>query len=227
MKWLFQSRWGIQLDSIVEFGPSIGWLMLMLWPVLYQYSDFHPATRSLQLTVVSSIFLLLFLSDLFCFQRSVKKVIAIEEKVGKSWFIYLGVFSLALFSTHLYFMPKIPLLSWAFDGEAIRGSLTLLREGAAKLLDVPTVVKYFFSWPLVILAPMCIVLAFWAGYWGLASMGLVIASFYAVATLAKFPLVLLWSACLFAACILRVQIYRHCMKVAKPITHPGRIRYSA
>lgn len=208
MKWLFQSRWGIQLDSIVEFAPSIGWLMLMLWPFLYQYSDFHPATRPLQLVVVSTIFLLLFLSDSLCCQRSVKRVFVVDDKVGKSWLIYLGISFIVPVTMHLYLMPKIPLLSWAFDAEATREFLMILREGAAKLLDVPTLVKYLFAWSLVILAPIYIVLAFWAGFWGLALMGLVIASLYAVATLAKFPLVFLWSACLFAACTLPSRFRR-------------------
>ena len=208
MTWRFLSRCGVQVDAIVEFAPSTGWLMLMLWPLLYQYSDFHPATRYLQLAAVSIIFLLLFLSDLLCFQRSVKRVRVVDNRVGKSWLIYMGIFSLVPVAVHLYLMPKIPLLSWVFENEAARGSLVLLREGAAKLLDVPTAVKYLFVWPLVILAPMYIVVAFWAGYWGLALMGLVIASLYAVATLAKFPLVLLWSTCLFASCTLPSRFRR-------------------
>jgi hypothetical protein len=202
MTWRFLSRWGAQLDSIVEFAPSTGWLMLMLWPFLYQYSDFHPATRFFQLAVVSIIFLLLFLSDLLCFKRSIKKVFVVDGRVGKSWLVYTGIFFLVPVAVHLYLMPKIPLLSWVLDNEATRSSLMLLREGAAKLLDVPTAVKYLFVWPLVILAPAYIVIAFWAGHWGLALMGLVIASLYAVATLAKFSLVLLWSTCLFASCTL-------------------------
>lgn len=201
-------RYGAQVDSIVEFAPSLGWLSLMLLPLAYQYPDLHPMGRGLQLALVTAIALLLFLADFLCFRKATKRLPAIGQGSARQWMTLAGLCFLLPATAHLYLMPKIPLLIAIFDSDVTHSSLMLLRHDSAKLLDVPSFVKYLFNWTLVVFAPVYIVVAFFTGHQRQAILGLMMASLYAAATLAKFPLVLLLITCLFASCIMPSRFRR-------------------
>jgi len=185
------------LIPLVEFSPSMGWLLLMLWPIIYQYADFHPSTRGLQLLVAALIFVFLFLADLVCFKRAIETTRTVCEPPLRWWLLLFGVLLFVPIAVHLYLMPRIPLLSWMTDGGELSNTLILLREAAAKLLDVPLVLKYLFSWTLVIFAPVYIVTAFWGGRWRLGVVGVFVAVVYSLSTLAKFPFLMLCVACCY------------------------------
>ena len=104
-------------------------------------------------------------------------------------------------ATHLYLMPRIPLLSLFVDNHVGDRSLTQLRDESAKFLDVPSMVKYLFNWAVFIFAPIFIAVSASIGRRLQAIVGLVIGCAYALATLAKFPIVLLVLACLWAGAV--------------------------
>lgn len=204
----FSARGGVRFDSLVEFAPSVGWLCLIWLPLVFQYAEFHPTGRALQLTLVTAIALLLFLADGLCFVNAKKRAFASNQKSMRAWLDLVGLFFLFSVALHLYLMPRIPLLALVVDDSATESSLMLLRHSSAKLLDIPPLVKYIFNWTLVVFAPVYIVAAFFGKYWFRAIAGLIVASLYAAATLAKFPLFMLLMTCLFASCAMPTRFRR-------------------
>lgn len=198
-------RHDTKINEFIEFAPSTGWLILMLWPFAYQFPTFHAGSRALQLALIVMIFLMLFVADVFCFIKSKKIISALSDDVGWGWMILMGGGFLLPAVLHVYLMPSIPLVALIKDSGVSNVHLMAMRESAAKLLDVPFVVKYAFTWAYVIFAPIFIATAFWSGRWRLALLGLGTAGLYALTTLAKFPLMWVLSACAMALSILPTQ----------------------
>ncbi len=206
MTWF--DRQGQYIDSMFEFAPSVGWLGLMVLPLVFQYPELHPTGRLLQVTLVSLIGLLMLVADSLCFRTSLVRLIDGGPRVSNYWLAATGLCFLLPAAAHLYLMPHIPLLVGIVDSDATFSSLMLLRHESAKLLQVPTLVKYVFNWTLLVFAPVYIVIAVFVGHWRLGLAGLVVAAIYAVATLAKLPLVLLLTSCLFAFCVMPTRFKR-------------------
>ena len=198
----FSARHGVQMDSIVEFAPSFGWLGLMLLPLAFQYRDLHETGRALQLALVSGIAALLLLADLLCFNKATKRPPGMDQSPARPWLVLTGLGFLLPVATHLFLMPKIPLVALLFDKDATENALTLLRLNSTKLLAVPPIANYMFNWAMVVFAPVHIVVALFTGRWRQALLVLVLASLYAAATLARLPLVLLLATCVVAACVM-------------------------
>ena len=196
------ARNGAQLDSIVEFAPSFGWLGLMLLPLAFQYRDLHETGRSLQLALVSGIAVLLFLADWLCFNKAADRPPGMDRSPARPWLVLTGLGFLLPVATHLFLMPKIPLVAVLLDKDATENALTLLRLNSTKLLAVPPVISYMFNWAMVVFAPTHIIVALFTGRRWQALLVLVLAGLYAAATLARLPLVLLLATCVVASCVM-------------------------
>jgi hypothetical protein len=208
MKLLGQS--GAKLEAIVEFIPSVGWAGLMFFPLVFQYPEFHPTGRSVQLAFVGTIAVLFFLADFLCYSKALGRSFHPVPRLSSSapWLVVIGFFFLLSAGLHLYLMPKIPLVVALLDEGATHGYLMQIREDSAKLLDAPPLLKYVFNWALSVFAPMCVVVALFTGRFMLAMATLLIASIYAAATFARFPLLFLIVTCYVASCVIPSRVQR-------------------
>ncbi len=206
----FPGQHGVKLETIVEFSPSVGWAGLMLFPLIFQYPEFHPTGRGVQLVLVGAIAVLLFLADFLCYSRAADWSLqpAIHRGSSGPWLAVIALCFLLPAGLHLYLMPKIPLMVAVLDGEATQSYLMQLRHNSAKLLDIPPLVKYVFNWTLSVFAPIYVVVAFFTGRRMLGAAGLLVAGLYAAATLAKLPLILLVVTCLVASCVMPTRLRR-------------------
>jgi hypothetical protein len=206
----FPGQLGARLEPIVEFSPSVGWAGLMLFPLMFQYPEFHPTGRGVQLALVGAIAVLLFLADFLCYSKALGRGLQPALYRGSSgfWLVAIALCFLLPAGLHLYLMPKIPLVAAVLDGEATQSYLMQLRHNSAKLLDIPPLIKYVFNWTLSVFAPIYVVVAFFTGRRMLGAAGLLVACIYAAATLAKLPLLLLVVTCLVASCVIPTRFRR-------------------
>ncbi len=206
----FTGQFGGKLEATVEFIPSIGWVCLMFIPLVFQYTEFHPTGRAVQLAIVGAIASLLFTADSLCYSRALRRGFqpALYRSSVGPWLVVIGLFFLLPLGLHLFLMPEIPLLIAMLDGEATNGYLMMLRENSAKLLDVPPLLKYLFNWTLSVFAPIFVVVAIFTGRRMLGAAGLLVASLYAAATYAKFPILFLIVTCFIASCVIPSRFRR-------------------
>jgi hypothetical protein len=80
------------------------------------------------------------------------------ERLARYWWYGLAAFAVGLAVTHLWLMPKVPLFE-LLSGYTDFNQLQIDRENAAKLLNVPVIVKYAFSWDTSVLLPILFVAA--------------------------------------------------------------------
>ncbi len=195
-------RPGTRWDCMAEFAPSVGWIGLMLLPLVFQYADLHATGRALQLGIVCAIAVLLVASDCLGFALARRRPLILGHCLVNRWLILLGLCFLLPAAAHLYLMPRIPLLALYTDKDATETSMTLLRLDAGKLMAVPSAVMYLFNWALVVFAPVFVVSAWFTGRRRPAIYGLLVASMYAIATWAKLPVALLLVTCAFTGCVM-------------------------
>lgn len=119
------------------------------------------------------------------------------------WWYGLAIIAVGLGTLHLFLMPKVPLFE-VLSGYTDFYQTSVDRENAAKLLNVPTLVKYFFSWDSSILLPILFVAAILQRWkWRAVAIG-VFGLVYVTAPLDKFPsLIFVFSA--FVALAVRDQ----------------------
>lgn len=116
------------------------------------------------------------------------------NRVAQYWWFGLAAIAVGLAAIHLSLMPKVPLFE-LLSGDTDFYQLSVDRENAAKLLDVPTMVKYAFNWDSSIVLPILFVAAIlqrwrWRAIF-IGAFGLM----YVMAPLDKFPsLIFLFSA---------------------------------
>jgi hypothetical protein len=109
---------------------------------------------------------------------------AIDSNV-RYWFAALLVISVGLAVLHLVLMPSIPVLQM-FQGSD-EHQLQLARENSAKLLHVPGLIKYMFTWNSRILLPILLIVAvLYRWRWAALFVGL-FGLFYIIAPLEKLP----------------------------------------
>lgn len=116
------------------------------------------------------------------------------ERLARYWWYGLAVIAVGLGITHLLLMPKVPLFE-VLTGYSDFYHVSVDRENAAKLLNVPSIVKYAFSWDQSILLPILFVAAILQKWrWQailIGAFGLI----YVTAPLDKFPsLIFVFSA---------------------------------
>lgn len=195
-----------KINSIVEFSPSVGWFLMMLWPFTYQYSTFSPIAKFPQLVIIAIIFSALFAADFLCYTRSLSRLEVFTGAVNSAWFYIVGLSFAGFSALHIYLMPEIPFIALLTGDNVSSSSLSLLREQSGKLLQAPAIIKYLFMWSLEIFAPMLIVVSLWFGYWRRALFFLFVAIFYALTTIAKSPLILLCLTCYFMLTFLPTRL---------------------
>ncbi len=123
-----------------------------------------------------------------------KQTPAAWDRLAEYWWYGLAAIAVGLALAHLWLMPKVPLFE-LLGGNTDFYQLSIDRENAAKLLAVPSIVRYFFNWDSAILLPIVFVAAIlyrwryraiFIGAFGLM---------YVMAPLDKFPsLIFLFSA---------------------------------
>lgn len=195
-------------DTLLEFAPSAGWISMMLLPLLFQFAEFHPTGRTIQLHLVALIAAALLLADALCFVRLRRQPVPQPVRVSSAWLVGSALCFLVPALVHLSLMPRIPLVVALLDNSVDYTTLMTLREEASKLLRAPAGLKYAFNWTLLVFAPVFVVLAWSLARYRLAVVGLLVASAYALATLAKLPLLLLVTTCVFAGCFLPSRVRR-------------------
>ncbi|MEG2626005.1 MAG: hypothetical protein RR956_07005 [Christensenella sp.] len=215
--------------------PTAGWLLLMTVPFLLQCFDFDAAAANPQAIGILIIGSCLLVGDVLYIKPWVRDNVL--DSADKSWYstfykiISSGYFYLALFLAvaiyHLISMETVPLFySWTHP-QASESYLVLLRENAAKLLNVPFIIKYFFTWATSFFAVVGTVLFLRKKKWIWAAAFIVLALIYARITLNKAPTYILIISliiyCLFAIDfkikkpILIAITVVVCMLIARPI----------
>lgn len=124
-------------------------------------------------------------------------------RLATYWWWGVAAVAVSLGLTHLLLMPKIPSFE-LLSGYSDFYQVSTDRENAAKLLNVPTLVKYFFTWNSSILLPILFVAAIVQRWrWRAIAIG-IFGLVYITAPLDKFPsLIFLFSA--FVALAVRDQ----------------------
>jgi len=80
------------------------------------------------------------------------------ERLASYWWYGIAAMAVALATVHLFLMPKVPSFEM-LAGYSDFYQVSIDRENAAKLLAVPTIVKYFFTWDSSIILPILFVAA--------------------------------------------------------------------
>ena len=75
------------------------------------------------------------------------------ERLATWWWYGLAAIAVGLGVTHLALMPRVPLFE-VLSGYSDFYQVSIDRENAAKLLNVPSIVKYAFTWDSSILLPI-------------------------------------------------------------------------
>ncbi len=149
----------------------IAWIVLMPAPIILRGGalGFHGAPRDhldLAVSMANVAFLgLQFLLDHQAFHRLQQRVVdrfspprerldqAATSPVTRYWLVGLTTVAVALAVLHWALMPKIPALD-LIQGIGDPRQLALDRENSAKLLQVPALLKYVFTWNSRILLPI-------------------------------------------------------------------------
>jgi hypothetical protein len=108
------------------------------------------------------------------------------ERLARYWWYGLATVAVGLALIHLWLMPRIPSFV-VLSGDTHFYELAQARENAAKLLNVPTMVKYVFNWDSSILLPILFVAAILYRWRYLAIFIGVFGLIYVTAPLDKFP----------------------------------------
>lgn len=154
-------------DEWIEYMPSVMWQLFFVCPFLYQVWDMEPIGNNAQGIGILIFSIVIFVGD-FCKVKEKdaltckksNKLMDVLNKVVHSGYFYFAVFVL-LAGYHIVSMGEnIPLFYSILHPEATDQSISLMREDAVKLLQVPFWVKYLFRWNTNIIAPIGIIL-FW------------------------------------------------------------------
>jgi hypothetical protein len=112
-----------------------------------------------------------------------------DKVLSNPWTYFFPAIIIMIY--HVLQMGKIPFVEKYFVGEKGFVALAILREQSSKLLNVPSVLKYAFSWLTSLLMPITISLFFMRRQYGYALIAFGFAIIYALLTLAFFPAALL------------------------------------
>ncbi len=177
--------------------PSLFWTASAVAPFLYLQSFFPTKAageQALGLVVVTLALLAsdaesLFLGKASTVAESKRPIVA--DRLTKIVMVFLATFVILIPILHLLALDRIPFLVRLFDPSATGQQLSLEREQFSKLLHVPQIAKLLPNWMQVVAAPTLMVMLAVTGRWLLALVTAVWCGFYAVASLAMFPIVLL------------------------------------
>lgn len=195
-----------------EIMPSIMWFGFMTLPFVLQWSYFAAGSRELQAMGIIIIGLALMMGDL----APVSNVQPAVNKVNKNrliirlindYRVYVLAFLLIVIY-HLTQIGEIPLLAkYFYHADPIK--IKVLRENSSKLLDVPVVSKYMFTWATGIIAPVGFLLMLKRKLYLRASLFILLALLYARITMALLPsLYMLFIVCFLAILEWKLRLSR-------------------
>lgn len=203
--------WNIFRKNDVEMFPSLIWLLLMVVPFVVQFDTFPENRRLIQAFGVMFIGICLFVGDSIKVGQAVPEIKVsslLGRWLGNYWLYAMLFIIMAVY--HLSLLSHIPLVEEYAYGVVDSRELSQLREETSKLLPVPALLKYAFTWTVNIIAPLAIVLAIRQKHytWAFSFIGL--AGLYAAMSLAKAPLSILaivLAATLVYRCTYRRRLY--------------------
>lgn len=199
---LASTIWRLRGPIDVALLVPMAWLVLLPLPVLVRGSalGFQGPARANLLVATSmanvAFFGLQRLVDLGAFRRLQKRIVAWvglvpadsrhSVRIARYWFIGLVSLTVGLALLHWALMPSIP--AWDLvSGVTDRSVLEINRENSAKLLQVPALLKYAFTWNSRMLFPIALSTAVLFGWRKSAFLVGAIGLLYVVSPLEKLP----------------------------------------
>ncbi len=169
-----------------EYAPTLGWLIFIVCPAIYQYGYLDPGFRAEYMLIIIIICIGFLVADWYSL-RVIKSNQGSKyvDSISRYSMYSIVAISVLVMLFNLYQIRDLPLLSLFTDKNV---DLSDQRYLATKGLEVPVVIKYLYNWSLVVFAPLAIVLGVRSQRAWLSIALIVFSGFYAVATSAKFPL---------------------------------------
>ncbi|MCL6590482.1 MAG: hypothetical protein K6U80_11055 [Firmicutes bacterium] len=169
--------------------PSLMWIILMEVPFLIFWNRLVEGPRELQAAGIVIVGAALLIGDQIKlrsqppdFPQPLKN--SFFRFIAEYYVYLLLAFFIFIVSYHVLNLRQIPLIEKYF-GHASTEQLKVMREESSKLLDVPLVFKYLFTWTIVLISPLTFLLLIrdkrYIGAWVFLS----IAILYANITLAQ------------------------------------------
>ncbi len=195
---VFKGEW-------VEILPDMMWFCLMTLPFAIQWPYFVAGPRETQAAGIMIIGVALMLGDFIKITKVDPVLIdkgaqenSLINKLMNNYLVYVAVF-LAIVIYHLSQISEVPLLE-KYIHHANPQELDLMRENSSKLLDVPLVFKYMFTWSTSIIAPLGFLLMVKKKLYLRAFLFIILALLYARITMALLPsMYLIFTICFVAA----------------------------
>lgn len=190
-----------------ESVPGVMWFCLMTLPFAVQWPYFVAGPRETQAVGIMITGAALMLGDFIKIRRTNAKTVLLDNGVNENtlinrlmnnYIVYAALFgAIALY--HLAHISEVPLLE-KYIYHADLSTLKEMRENSSKLLDVPLVFKYMFTWATGIIAPLGFLLMLKRKLYLRAFLFIILALLYARITMALLPgLYMLFTVCFAAA----------------------------
>ena len=175
--------------NIFEFTPSVLWFFFMAIPFVIQALCLDLYQFKSEIIIVLSVGIILFLADFFCYDKNVTNQTSsnLKKSFFADFYSFIAFFPLII---HLFVETDIPIITKFFHNpDFSTAELAVMRDFSSKLLDIPLIFKYLNNWLIVIFCPLSIYYLFSTQRKLIAFFCFIFLSFYAVHTLAKFPLI--------------------------------------
>ena len=180
-------------NHIINLLPSCGWAMVMVIPFILQWDYFFQPTRETHATGILIVAIALLVADSLALLKCKKTEASIQLNRKKFLIYTLPVITITAIICHLWLSNKIPLLEFIF-GQRDYNTLLDMRNIFSRDTTLHFTLKYLFNWITPILAVLSIAFLFFQKRYFLASILLTLSVFYALAALAKAPLLILFSS---------------------------------
>lgn len=191
----------------VQAAPSLAWLFLAALPFTYLRQYFFPESAFFQALGILIVTVALVGGDIVAVLRAprvsksdkAKGIDSVRNRRnisgGKVLWMLLIFYVAFLPLVHVGLVGDAPILH-IFRGENAR-LLGSLREEFSKLLAVPYFLKIMFHWIVTVAGPLLFTLLFFNKRYLSAGLVFLWCGIYAVLSLAKLPLILLSTLCVF------------------------------
>lgn len=181
--------------TILEFLPSFGWAFVMVLPFVLQWDFFHEASRGTHAVGIFVIGLALLLFDAVMAYRKPQKSEEKHENRARHVLYILPAMTVGGIFLHLSLVGRLPVLE-LISGNVDPIELMTLRDDFSREANFHVLLKYAFNWLTPVLAPISIATLVFYKRYVLAFLLFALSVFYAIASLAKAPLMVM-VVCLF------------------------------
>ncbi len=181
---------GFRETTVLDFIPSLFWLVLMVVPFFVQKNDFISTYVPAQSLGIFTFAFAILISDAWHI-KGPKKTFKFERRQLLIFAVLLTVVSLFLQISHLALMPKIPLWEKYAHGITDDAVLSQMREDAAKLLRAPPGFLYLTQISMMVFTPVAFAILLYLRRYALAVTALVVSLIYSRAALVKGPVYIL------------------------------------